>query len=107
MGVGVKSCGRRECLAFMTCAVLIVSTFDFAQSGTSSSISNEPPLGSFRSVESQRPEIFQDSQSPSKHRVSDRVGPSSATSSSPTPIPQGAPPANADEGTFTIRDFFV
>jgi len=91
----------------MTCAVLIAFTFDFAQSGTSSSISNEPPLRSFRSVESQRSEIIQDGPSPSKQRVSDRVGPSTATSSSPNPLAQAAPPANADEGTFTIRDFFV
>ena len=30
-----------------------------------------------------------------------------AASSTPTPLPQDASPAKADEGTFTIRDFFV
>src|SRR5262245_13282203 len=36
MGVGVKHCGRRECLAFMACAFLIVSTLDFATAASSS-----------------------------------------------------------------------
>ena len=107
MGVGVKLCGRRECLAFMTCAVLIASTFEFAQSGISSSGSNEPPPPMVRSVEGQRSAILHDAQIPFRRRVSDRAGASTAGSSSPNPLPQSASPPKADEGTFTIRDFFV
>lgn len=61
MGVGVKFCGRRECLAFMTCALLIASTLASAI----------------------------------------------AAPSSPKPAPQDAAPSDADNATFTIRDFFV
>src|SRR5262245_23346648 len=35
MGVGVKHCGRRGCLAFMACAFLLVSTVDFATAASS------------------------------------------------------------------------
>src|SRR4029077_6540429 len=36
MGVGVKHCSRRECLAFMTCALLVAATWDFAIAAASS-----------------------------------------------------------------------